>query len=256
MRVPEEEPPVMDDETRRRTLLRRSFAWDAPLDQSGWPSPPSFWTEEHADEIRRNHGLGDGAPLIPIFEHGATLGEEYRGLDILIVGSPCEPDSLEVLEDIGVPRLTLSSLTPPHERRVLVIWLVRIEHAVTSLRLERRVSLRGEFVHGESVVTDLGQAHTRAGYVDLRKRGLPLLDAAPVLIARGGRRKGWRKGQVLTKRQNLEWYLEWDLDRDPTPEDYAAAIGVKDPETAMTRWRDTGLNFPPTTAQLNELGDD
>ena len=91
----------MDDESRRSELLRRSFAWDTPLDRSGWPPPPSFWTEEHADEIRRNHGLEADAHLIPIAPCGAELGEAYRGLDLLIVGSPCQPDSLEDLKDRG-----------------------------------------------------------------------------------------------------------------------------------------------------------
>ena len=139
-----------DDERRRREILGRSIAWDTNLDPSGWPPPPSWWTEEHADEIRRNHGLRADERLIPISKHGAELDDASRGLDLLLVGSRCEPDSLEVLEDIGVPRLTLSSLTPPHERRVLVIWLIRIEQAGTVLRLERRVSLRGEFIHGET----------------------------------------------------------------------------------------------------------
>jgi hypothetical protein len=59
--------------------------------------------------------------------------------------------------------------------------------------------------------------------------------------------------RARARRKNLEWWFAWELDDGPMPEDYAAGIGVKDPETASGRWRGTGLNWPLTTAQINEI---
>src|SRR3954470_1712866 len=131
----------MDDESHRSKLLRRSLIWDAGLSRSEWPEPPNSWTEENAAKIRRNHGLAADARLIPISKHGADLDERYRGFDLLIIGSPCNPGSLEELEEIGVPRL---AVTP--QGRELAVWLTRIELPGNPLRIEQRVSLRGDFI--------------------------------------------------------------------------------------------------------------
>ena len=73
----------------------------------------------------------------------------------------------------------------------------------------------------------------------------------------GGSPKGPRKGQVWTRRQCLEWWQGWaNLDRTPTQAMLAADMEVVDSETAVTRWRSTGLHWPPNQEELDELEDD
>ena len=71
----------------------------------------------------------------------------------------------------------------------------------------------------------------------------------------GGRPTGSRKGEVWSRQKCLQWWAGWTLDREPTRHDLAADMHVRDPETAVERWRDTGLGWHPTEEQLSELGE-
>ena len=95
------------------------------------------------------------------------------------------------------------------------------------------------------------QRHIRAA-VD----GLNLLQGLPLTVNKGGGPTGPRKGEIWTRRQCLEWWDAWKLDRRPTLLELAGAIGVDDPETAGERWRSTGLTWHPTDRQLDELRED
>ena len=79
------------------------------------------------------------------------------------------------------------------------------------------------------------------------------------LGGKGGRPRGSRKGQSWTRRPCLEWWVSWtELDGSPTREKLAVAMGLSktNPEEAVRRWRSTGLQWPPTEEELEELLDE
>lgn len=98
-------------------------------------------------------------------------------------------------------------------------------------------------------------ADKEIGQQDLRaaQRARRQLHKVPLTLNKGGGSKGPRKGQVWSRRQCLEWWDAWVLDRKPRQDDLASALGISDSETAVARWRSTGLTWEPTEAELREL---
>ena len=81
--------------------------------------------------------------------------------------------------------------------------------------------------------------------------------AVALQVSRRGRRKGWRKGREWTRREILEWYVEAaeEYARDgsrPLLRDLGDAMGVSE-DTASKRVTETGLHWPPTQEELDEL---
>jgi len=72
----------------------------------------------------------------------------------------------------------------------------------------------------------------------------------------GGSPMGPRKGQAWTRQHCLKWWSSWtEFDGKPTQKQLAIDIGLskKNPEEAVQRWRSTGLHWPPTEEELEEL---
>jgi hypothetical protein len=95
--------------------------------------------------------------------------------------------------------------------------------------------------------------------VSKAERSFSIFDDLTKLYSKGGSPTGPRKGQVWSRRQCLEWWASWTtLDGPPTQKKLAVDMGLskKNPETAVERWRDTGLHWPPTEEEREELDEE
>jgi hypothetical protein len=243
---------VSDDADEQHAPHREAFlAWDVAT-TGDWPPPPPGWTEADAAEIRANHGLDAVADIRALQLDGATYGERFRAFSALIVGSPCTPDGVADLEDIGVPHLvfTPAPASDPARRLVLAVWLIRVTRAGTPLTFEQRISLRGEFVRDDrmtvhpkgeraSTVADYQKIHAAQALVGL-------------VVPRGGAPTGLRKGRVWTRAEYIEWYRETsELYAGPRTRgllwDLADAMGVHSEQTVRKRLAEAGLPWPPSS---------
>jgi hypothetical protein len=133
-----------------------------------------------------------------------------------------------------------------------------VELAEATIELENAAA---EAVWGEggllSCTVRLEPHRWKTPHADAALKAVRWLEQLSGRTFSGGSPKGPRKGQVWPRLQCLKWWKGWvDLDRIPTQAELAADMGLLDPETAVDRWRATGLHWPPTQEELDELEDD
>jgi len=206
-------------------------------------------------QVNRIDGLAelielDMAFTLPI----AEIGEGWRGHQLALFGL------LRHVDILGIPAFARPATTPGCAPVFRVTWLaIELWRQRAYRTLSDPLVAELHWWPGEQAPvpffrpTVAPDARIPSTALTAAVGSRRLLNRFERPIRTGGAPKGPRKGQVWTRRQCLEWWQAWRLDRRPTQLDLAGAMDVDDPETAVTRWRDTKLQWPPTDAELAQL---
>jgi hypothetical protein len=171
-------------------------------------------------------------------------GRGWEGFELNLYGVLIDPSG----PIQGVP--FLSFIPPDGGTRVIHLWRQWARHDEAPIWSEL---LTLPYFPEQWGIRGMEGMPTDKQYVAAR-RGVRLLRR--MKIGRGGSPRGARKGQIWSRRQCLEWWASWtELDGPPTQEKLALDMGLSknNPDEAVRRWRSTGLHWPPTEEEREEL---